>query len=471
MQQPADASKTTLQAALLDYGRSPGKYQVGLLQPQLLFAQLREVLQIAVGREGDILAGGGGASSSLRDAARFFVRTALLYPGADHYAVLGLNREAEPADLKDRYRLLMRLLHPDFAEQGMRAWPGDSAVRVNLAYDTLSSAVERREYDERFGLPKAASAAHAVEPMRVRPVAAPSDAGDTRQSHFKKLAVACAVAGGALVIVSLFATGSPDTGQLVQRTPAPLQEVRVAMQEPPWTAAALPVVAALKEPPRAVPVQLRSRPLPPPPAPKTAPQPLPEQVIHQLKRPAEPTPAPRFAEAPARQEPALVPVAVVATVVPPIAPAPAPTPMPVVTTAVTAPIPQPPSAPARPALKPGPTLVQAQPLLSQLLQVMESGRGERILSLLDAETRAKPSAQALSRQYDTLVDGARPVRVSHVELKSEPGDGRLLVVGYLRLLAGEQAIGALGKKMVLRAEFASREGTVVITGLSGGPVN
>ena len=114
---------------------------------------------------------------------------------------------------------------------------------------------------------------------------------------------------------------------------------------------------------------------------------------------------------------------------------------------------------------------QAQPLLSQLLQVMESGRGERILSLLDADARSKPSAQALSRQYDTLVDGARPVHVSHVEFKAEPGDGRLLVVGYLRVLAGEQTIGSLGKKMVLRAEFASREGSIVITGLSGGPVN
>jgi hypothetical protein len=129
------------------------------------------------------------------------------------------------------------------------------------------------------------------------------------------------------------------------------------------------------------------------------------------------------------------------------------------------------AAAPRPAPKPGPTLMEAQPLLSQLLQVMESGRGERILNLLDPDARSKPSAQALSRQYDILVDGARPVRVSHVEFKAEPGDGRLLVVGYFRVLAGEQTIGSLGKKMVLRAEFASREGNVVITGLSGGAVN
>ncbi|MDP1589835.1 MAG: hypothetical protein Q8M07_18930, partial [Prosthecobacter sp.] len=121
--------------------------------------------------------------------------------------------------------------------------------------------------------------------------------------------------------------------------------------------------------------------------------------------------------------------------------------------------------------KPGPTLMEAQPLLSQLLQLMESGQGERILNILDAEARSKPSAQALSRGYDSLVEGARPVRLSHVEFKAEPGDGRLLVVGHLRVLAGEQTIGSLGKKMVLRAEFASREGIVVITALSGGPAN
>lgn len=115
--------------------------------------------------------------------------------------------------------------------------------------------------------------------------------------------------------------------------------------------------------------------------------------------------------------------------------------------------------------------MEAQPLLSQLLQLMESGRGDRILNLLDTEARSKPSAQALLRQYDSLVNGARPVRLSHVEFKAEPGDGRLLVVGHFRLVAGEQTIGSLGKMMVVRAEFVSREGNVVITGLSGGAVN
>ena len=104
-----------------------------------------------------------------------------------------------------------------------------------------------------------------------------------------------------------------------------------------------------------------------------------------------------------------------------------------------------------------------------MLQHLESGRGERLINMLDSAARNTPGAQALSRQYDGLVEGMRPVRLSHVEFKAEPADGRLLVIGNFRLQVGEPTIGSFGKKMVLRAEFASRDGTVVLTGLSGMP--
>src|SRR6187551_1939117 len=111
---PAGASSAALQAALLDYSHSPGKYRVTLRQPQMLFAALREVLHIAVGRDGEVSSASEDAAAA-RDAARFFVRTALLFPGADHYTLLGVERTVDNTDLKDRYRLMMRLVHPDFA--------------------------------------------------------------------------------------------------------------------------------------------------------------------------------------------------------------------------------------------------------------------------------------------------------------------------------------------------------------------
>ena len=467
MHSEADSAIATnhfLRIALLDYCKTPGKYQVTQRQPAALFAVLREILQISIGREGVAT----GQTESLHDAARFFVRTGLLYPGADHYALLGLERRVENAELKDRYRLMMRLLHPDFAGPNADTWPADAAVRVNRAYDVLSSPVRRKEYDERL-----------PQPQRKAGMSPNSAQIETRESRFKQLAVGFAVASVALIVVAMFATGTSDTAQLVQRIPSTRGPTVVAAQEtflpPPDSPTPAPAPHSA-----AAPIAKRLvAPIQPAPSPRqavriaaqvTAPSaavPRDARVENirppalQLMATAKLADLPVFAPAPAP----LLPQQIVVAPAPPPAPAliearleiPAAPPIPVAT--------------VRPLSKPAPTLKDAQPLLSQLLQVMESGRGERILNLLDAEARSKPSAQALSRQYDSLVDGARPVRVSHVELKAEPGDGRLLVVGQFRVLAGEQAIGAIGKRMVLRAEFASRDGNVVLTGLSGGSVN
>ncbi len=480
---PAGASSAALRAALLDYSQSPGKYRVTLRQPLVLFAALREVLQIAVGRDGEASNVTEDAAAT-RDAARFFVRTALLFPGADHYALLGVERTVDNSDLKDRYRLMMRLLHPDFSGPGAGSWPADSAVRVNRAYDTLSSAVQRRLYDESLVQVPGSAPVSSPELRRSRPAVVRSD-GDARQSHFKVLAVVCALAGIGLVVLIVSSTSSPESVHLVQRAPAPKEPVPAAPKEPDSATLTSPV-ARLQE----ALAQLRPAPAPSPAPSKAVDSPVaraapplagkrtegPHAVAESTPRAAPSLPpearAPLNPATPQAPEPKQeIMLAAAATLAPP-APAPIPAPASAppgpLATAMAAPAP----APAwRPATRPGPTLMEAQPLLSQLLQVMESGRGDRILNLLDAEARSKPSAQALSRQYDSIVDGARPVRVSHVEFKAEPGDGRLLVVGHVRVLAGEQAIGAMGKRMVLRAEFASREGNVVITGLSGGAAN
>lgn len=116
-----------------------------------------------------------------------------------------------------------------------------------------------------------------------------------------------------------------------------------------------------------------------------------------------------------------------------------------------------------------PTLNDAQPLLTQMLQLLETGSGDQLLRLLEAEGRQAASAQALSRQYEQLVRGARPVRLSHVEFRSEARDGVLLVTGRIRLHAGEPTIGSHGERLLVRAEFVSRGGKVLLTGLSGAP--
>jgi hypothetical protein len=204
----------------------------------------------------------------------------------------------------------------------------------------------------------------------------------------------------------------------------------------------------------------------PAPVPAAAPTPA---SIPALRTPAAPRPAAATqitpqepARAPERRAEASVPIAVAA--------APVLTPIAVVREE---PRPLPVVAQLRPEPLPGPTgtepsLNDAQPLLTQLLQSMEGGSGEQILRLLETDARRAPAAVALSRHYDHLVGRARPIRLSHVEFRSEAREGVLLVTGRVRLHAGEQTIGAHGERMSLRAEFVSRGGKVMLTGLSAG---
>ena len=489
---PGAGFSQQLHTALLDYARSPGKYHVALRQPPLLFASVREILQLAAGRGPEPEPAVGDDLKALREAACFFARTALLYPDADHYTLLGLQRNGDIAELKDRYRLLMRLIHPDFADAASVPWPADAAVRVNLAYEVLSSAVQRREYDSRLAAAEGAPLAAKVEHRRIdRPPRAV--VRHVPRSRFKQLAIVSGAAGAcALVIISLPMLGQ-DPVHLVQRSRAPAANpVDAAIKEAALAVATLAPTPA--EPQTGVPAgqqaesaaanESRTSVS----ASATTEQPRPVQTTPKLPAPPEmiavaPGPAPPAPPEPTPTQPVSVPApAPVPVLAPAPLPAPAPVrvariepqppaaPSPVVEHALPAPVPAAASQPAaapRPPLIAGLTLAEAQPLLSILLQQLESGRGDRLINLLDREARNKPGAQELLRQYDGLVAGVRTVRLSHVEFKAEPGDGRLLVTGHIGLLLGESTIGSPSKKMVLRAEFVSRQGTVVMTGLSG----
>lgn len=462
---PQPTRSSALPGALLDYYQAPGRYQLRLRQPALLFSSIPEVLQLA----------SRPAGGDVREAARFFIRAAMLFPGADHYAVFGLETRSEPVQLKERYRLLMRLIHPDYAGG---EWPTDAAIRVNQAYEVLSSAVLRRTYDEQLAAAKPARALPERKP--VAPRAAPSRHG-LRRLAFGAAGVAF-VAGGFLLL-------APDSEprRLVQRKPAPAPRVDAPAPAPVAVAAIapaapLPPVAAApaasggsdEVAPAAVAAPL--------PAPAPAPAPAPTRAPAPLAAPASAQPP--AATAPSRPQPP--PLATLPRLVP-ATPLPAAAAPPRVAGSAAAPptddvAPAPPAAalparvaqpaastvalaPPRPA--PAPVLSEVQPVLSQMLEALEGGRGEGLLALLEPSARTLPAALALSRQYEDVVGIGRPVRVAHGEFRSEARGGVLQVTGMFRLHVGEPTIGSQGEPFQIRAEFTARGGRIQLTGLSG----
>lgn len=488
---PTSPASACIHAALLDYFGAPGKYPIGSRQPEILFHAMDDVLQIAAGR-----GTGAAGSNGVRDAAAFFIGAALLYPGADHYALLGLAAGAEPMRLKERYRLLMRLIHPDFAGSFHANWPTDSAMRVNRAYEVLSSPVHRREYDEQLanaGAHQRSANAHGSRRS------SPLPAVPARIPRVRRRRVGKTVAWMVIVLLSLVAVGlllpHRDPVRLVQKPrPGPAasaktsfrvslepvppsgvphgNEVQVVETVPPSSQAPLPVPApqtgSVEHRVGQVEAQIILR------APASAAAgPTDPAVVHHALNPA----APRGSEAQLGALPAAIGVQAFAGDAPSLQGAPpqqaraTPAPLPPVALATAS---NSAGDTAGPAIRtaairsrPAPTLMDAQPLLNQILQSLESGNAEQLLHVLEADARQAAPAQALSRQYKRLVGKAKHVTLSHVEFRGEPRDDVLVVTGSLRLQIGESTVGSLGEKLLLRAEFESRGGRVALTGLSG----
>lgn len=72
----------------------------------------------------------------------------------DHYDILGLSRSASEDDIRKAYRALARKLHPDVNKSPDAA---KKFAEVQEAYDTLSDASRRKQYDQ-FGFAGESSA-------------------------------------------------------------------------------------------------------------------------------------------------------------------------------------------------------------------------------------------------------------------------------------------------------------------------
>ncbi len=83
----------------------------------------------------------GVSSEELVAAARFFVRHALLAPGASPWRVMGLEGAVSPAQARQHYQVLIRLFHPDRRGPDVLGLEAEAdtadAMRINAAHEQV----------------------------------------------------------------------------------------------------------------------------------------------------------------------------------------------------------------------------------------------------------------------------------------------------------------------------------------------
>lgn len=401
----------------------------------------------------------GPGAAPVGDPASW-LRRALARDDATHYEILGLAPDAAPEALREQFRQLMQLIHPD-RRDARAAWPEEAAARVNRAYSVLKSPATRAAYDRQLAArrPRAAPRATAFGGSRSSSVAsdrAPSLAerlgvglGECLRAHPAAMSLAAIAAVSASIIAALAWEGRetmltrdaapraaaprtetahataalPETARAADapaRTEAPVAE-RVRAVGSPAAASAKPAVLA-----RAAVAAVRDE--------RTGSVPVPVDSVMGRERSAEPAAAPVVAATPPAPDP---PLAIVAAV----------------------------------AAAPPPATAEIEAFFAAFVESYERGRADAIAALFDedADANLRRGRDAIRGEYDELFRQSSWRRMQLTRIHWRRAGDRAHAKGEISVRIGWRDGREIEQRLAVDMELVRRDGRAVIARLDQQP--
>ena len=439
-------------------------------------------------RFGELLRGGGSlpadtivvmrtAAEAIRDgqphgldehrrAALFFVEHVLLAYEADHYRTLGLNRGATDDQMREHYRVMMGIFHPD--RQGWADSDREKlSARINLAHHVLRDAHRRAAYDlERMqARPRMSVSIRIVsQAERKRAVDAAPTLSEklplTVRRNFPQYVLGSVALVGLVAVLAVYFNRAPagaiGASRAASRVPAAVArpERAAPVPQPPVSQpplAAAPAKVAEAAPARAMPAAAIS------------------PVREQVPELPEPVPAVRTARPPVVVDKPLE-VAAAPVAAPPPRPLPQaetqPPPVEIIP-ARAAEASAPASPPAEVPVPAGLTVSDAARVLGQFSSSYQLGDIDRFMKLFTEDARSETGRKAqIRKDYEQLFGSTQARRIELIDIRWSPdsasarGEGGYLVRIRRRGDAGEEVFAGS-----IRLELTRRGQDVLISGL------